>query len=154
LNLLFGNKFQTLEASRDGRAQTTKGIWMGVSKPPKDGKTIFIFDVEGVDGRERGEKEQGFEKKTSLFSLALSEVLMVNMWHNDVGRYNAGNISLLKIVFEEHLKLFGKQYNSRSRKTLLLFVIRDYLSTETPLEKLREIILDDMQKNLGISYKA
>jgi hypothetical protein len=33
---------------------------------------------------------------------------MVNMWHTDVGRYNAGNIALLKTVFEQHLLLFGK----------------------------------------------
>lgn len=30
------------------------------------------------------------------------------MWHTDIGRYNAGNISLLKTVFELNLQLFQK----------------------------------------------
>ena len=32
----------------------------------------------------------------------------MNMWHTDVGRYAAGNIALMKTVFEQHLLLFGK----------------------------------------------
>jgi len=141
LNLLFGTSFSTLDAT-EGRVQVTKGIWMGHTKAVSDKEeTMLVFDVEGVDGRERGEKEAAFEKKTSLFSLALSDVLIVNMWHTDVGRYAAGNIALLKTVFEQHLLLFGK---ARSRKTLIMFVIRDHLAAETPLTKLQTIIMKDM----------
>jgi len=49
---------------------------------------------------------QAFERKTSLFSLALSEVLLINMWTTDVGRHDAANYGLLKIVFELNLQLF------------------------------------------------
>ena len=38
------------------------------------------MDVEGTDGRERGE-DQDFERKSALFSLASTEVLIVNMWY-------------------------------------------------------------------------
>jgi len=141
LNYLFGTSFQTMEA-QDGRTQTTLGVWMGRSKAksPKD-ETILVFDVEGTDSRERGEQAAMFERKTSLFSLALAEVLIVNMWHTDVGRYNAGNIALLKTVFELNLQLFQKKSGA---KTLILFLIRDHIPRETPLEKLKGIILKDM----------
>lgn len=29
------------------------------------------------------------------------------MWENQVGLYNGANMGLLKIVFEEHLSLYG-----------------------------------------------
>ncbi len=39
----------------------------------------LVMDVEGTDGRERGE-DQDFERKSALFSLASTEVLLVNLW--------------------------------------------------------------------------
>jgi hypothetical protein len=64
------------------------------------------------------------------------------MWHNDVGRYNAGNVGLLKVVFEMNLQLFQR---ANSAKKLLLFIIRDHVPRETPLEKLKAIIMKDMK---------
>lgn len=68
----------------------------------------MVMDVEGTDGRERGE-DQDFERKSALFSLASSEVLIVNMWEHQVGLYQGANMSLLKTVFEVNLGLFGKK---------------------------------------------
>lgn len=51
------------------------GIWMC---PSKYSSTI-VMDVEGTDGRERGE-DQDFERKSALFSLASTEVLLINLW--------------------------------------------------------------------------
>lgn len=42
------------------------------------------MDVEGTDGRERGE-DQDFERKSALFSLAATEVLLVNLWYVHLG---------------------------------------------------------------------
>ena len=50
---------------------------------------------------------QNFEQKSALFALACSRVLVINMRENQVGLYNGGNMGLLKIVFEEHLSLYG-----------------------------------------------
>ena len=90
----------------------------------------MVMDVEGTDGRERGEDQasttphaviydnlmsnrliaqQDFERKSALFSLASSEVLIVNMWEHQVGLYQGANMSLLKTVFEVNLGLFGKK---------------------------------------------
>ncbi len=57
------------------------------------------MDVEGTDGREK-EDQKAFEGKSALFSLALTDVMMVNMWMHEVGRFNAANLPLLKTVFE------------------------------------------------------
>lgn len=102
------------------RQQTTKGIWMsknkkgGESSRPgsfKMAENILVMDVEGTDGRERGE-DQDFERKSALFALATSEVLIVNIWEHQVGLYQGANMGLLKTVFEVNLQLFlkDKQY--------------------------------------------
>ena len=112
LNHLFGTEFGVM--SETERKQTTKGIWMsrnkrahtdGVSKSMAD--NILIMDVEGTDGRERGE-DQDFERKSALFALATSEVLIVNIWEHQVGLYQGANMGLLKVVFEVNLELFLK----------------------------------------------
>ncbi|GMG27236.1 unnamed protein product [[Candida] boidinii] len=113
------------------RQQTTKGIWLGHANfiasareatgfAPND-RNIFVMDVEGTDGRERGE-DQDFERKSALFALSTSEVLIINLWENQVGLYQGANMGLLKTVFEVNLSIFSKN----RQKCLLLFVIRDF----------------------------
>lgn len=104
---------------------------------------ILVMDVEGTDGRERGE-DQDFERKSALFALATSEVLIVNMWEHQVGLFQGANMGLLKTVFEVNLQLFLKDAQSVPR-SLLYFVIRDHLGT-TPLSNLRETILQDLAR--------
>ncbi|KAG0225884.1 RHD3/Sey1 [Mortierella sp. GBAus27b] len=136
LNKLFGTNFDVM--SENSRQQTTKGIWMSKDKDKK----VLIMDVEGVDGRERGE-DQDFERKSALFSLATTEVLIVNMWEMQVGLYNGANMGLLRTVFEVNLQLFGS--NRGKEKTLLLFVIRDHIGA-TPLANLSNTIRTDLEK--------
>lgn len=100
--------------SEDDRKQTTKGIWMSKNKkshsttdPKKMADNILVMDVEGTDGRERGE-DQDFERKSALFALATSEVLIVNIWEHQIGLYQGANMGLLKVVFEVNLELFLK----------------------------------------------
>jgi hypothetical protein len=107
--------------SENERRQTTKGIWMSKNKnegaeapeSQKMAENILVMDVEGTDGRERGE-DQDFERKSALFALATSEVLIVNIWEHQVGLYQGANMGLLKTVFEVNLQLFlkDKQYAS------------------------------------------
>ena len=100
--------------AEDERKQTTKGIWMSKNKKShavtdskKMADNILVMDVEGTDGRERGE-DQDFERKSALFALATSEVLIVNIWEHQVGLYQGANMGLLKVVFEVNLELFLK----------------------------------------------
>lgn len=135
LNRLFGTRFDIMQESQ--RQQTTRGIWADRSHHLPN---LVILDVEGTDGRERGE-DQEFERKSALFSLAVSEVLLVNMWENQVGLYNGANMGLLKTVMEVNLGLFGEQ---KRQKTLLYFVIRDHVSSAT-LESLAKTLRTDME---------
>lgn len=99
--------------SETERRQTTKGIWMSVNKQETSDKSglqrmadgILVMDVEGTDGRERGE-DQDFERKSALFALATSEVIILNIWEHQVGLYQGANMGLLKTVFEVNLQLF------------------------------------------------
>uniref|UniRef100_A0A453JR36 GB1/RHD3-type G domain-containing protein n=1 Tax=Aegilops tauschii subsp. strangulata TaxID=200361 RepID=A0A453JR36_AEGTS len=66
-----------------------------------------VMDLEGTDGRERGEDDTAFEKQSSLFALAISDIVLINMWCHDIGREQAANKPLLKTVFQtplEHLE--------------------------------------------------
>ncbi len=137
LNLLFGTEFNVMDSSR-GRSQTTKGVWLDVAKGGVEG---MIMDLEGTDSKERGEDKGSFERQTSLFALAIAEVLMVNMWFTDIGRYSAANYDLLKAVFEVQLQLFLK---SNPQKTTLLFIVRDHIEQVTPMAKLEEALLTDI----------
>ncbi|QIX01798.1 hypothetical protein AMS68_007315 [Peltaster fructicola] len=149
LNYLFGTKFGVM--SEQERRQTTKGIWM--SKNKKEGaehgtdhkmaENILVMDVEGTDGRERGE-DQDFERKSALFALATSEVLIVNIWEHQVGLYQGANMGLLKTVFEVNLQLFLKNSQNVTR-SLLFFVIRDHIGN-TPLINLKNTLLADLSR--------
>lgn len=150
LNYLFGTQFGVM--SEQERRQTTKGIWMsknkkehstGGDKSQAMAENILVMDVEGTDGRERGE-DQDFERKSALFALATSEVLIVNIWEHQVGLYQGANMGLLKTVFEVNLQLFLKDSKSVPR-SLLFFVIRDHLGT-TPLDNLKNTLLQDLSR--------
>ncbi|KAJ3675614.1 hypothetical protein LUZ60_004656 [Juncus effusus] len=135
LNHLFKTNFREMDAFR-GRSQTTKGIWLakGMNIEP----CTIVMDLEGTDGRERGEDDTTFEKQSALFALAVSDIVLINMWCHDIGREQAANKPLLKTVFQVMMHLFSP------RKTTLLFVIRD--KTKTPMEYLEPVLREDIQK--------
>ncbi|XP_072995520.1 protein ROOT HAIR DEFECTIVE 3-like [Typha latifolia] len=135
LNHLFGTNFREMDAFR-GRSQTTKGIWL--AKCNGIDPCTLVMDLEGTDGRERGEDDTAFEKQSALFALAVSDIVLINMWCHDIGREQAANKPLLKTVFQVMMRLFSP------RKTTLLFVIRD--KTKTPLENLEPVLREDIQK--------
>ncbi|KAE8722930.1 hypothetical protein F3Y22_tig00013285pilonHSYRG00068 [Hibiscus syriacus] len=103
------------------------------------------MDLEGTDGRERGEDDTTFEKQSALFALAIADIVLINMWCHDIGREQAANKPLLKTVFQVMMRLFSP------RKTKLLFVIRD--KTKTPLEYLEPILREDIQKIWNVVSK-
>eukprot|EP01066_Platyproteum_vivax_P011005 Platyproteum_vivax@DN4979_c0_g1_i1.p1 len=138
LNRMFSTHFQELNAAA-GRGQTTKGVWLGV-----DPKTAtIVVDVEGTDSAARGEDRLTFEHRAALFSLALADVVIVNFWYHDIGRYTASNYGLLKTVMAVNLELFYQE--DSHKKTHLLFVIRDWTPEITPLESLEKVIYADIQ---------
>ena len=119
----------------EGNKQTTQGIWLSVNP---DYKTIVI-DCEGTDSKERGEDRHHFEHCSSLFALALADVLIMNMWTQDVGRYTASNYGVLKMVFQMNLKLFQQECAKK-----ILIVLRDYDEKRYKKEKFSKQIMDDI----------
>nr|CAB3491861.1 unnamed protein product [Digitaria exilis] len=135
LNHLFGTSFREMDALQ-GRNQTTKGIW--IAKAVGIETFTVVLDLEGTDGRERGQDDTAFEKQSALFALAVSDIVMINLWCHDIGREHAANRPLLRTVFQVLMRLFSP------RKTTLLLVIRD--KTKTPLEYLTQALKEDIQK--------
>lgn len=82
-----------------GRRQTTKGIWLSRA-PQLPDLTTLVFDLEGTDGRERGEDDTTFERQSALFALAVSDVVMINIWCHDIGREHGAGKPLIKTVLQ------------------------------------------------------
>ncbi|KAH6758620.1 Root hair defective 3 GTP-binding protein [Perilla frutescens var. frutescens] len=137
LNHLFHTQFTEMDASI-GRKQTTKGIW--IAKAPNIEPLTMVLDLEGTDGLERGQDDTTFEKQSALFALVIADILLINMWCNDIGRENAANRPLLKTIFEVMMRL------NISRKTTLLFVIRDKAKSPILMERLEFKLKEDVQK--------
>jgi len=101
-----------------GRSQTTRGIWLAAAGPPPatsssaayppnppDPPLTLVLDLEGADGRERGEDDASFERQTALYAMAVADILVVNMWAKDVGREAGAGKPLLRTIFQVDLKL-------------------------------------------------
>lgn len=83
-----------------GRSQTTKGIWMCKSPKLAGDINTLVMDLEGCDGRERGEDDTNFERQSALFALAVADVLLVNVWCHDIGREHGSGKPLLRTIFQ------------------------------------------------------
>eukprot|EP01018_Ginkgo_biloba_P021580 Gb_39091 [translate_table: standard] len=94
--------------------------------------------VTGTKSESFWPDDTAFEKQSALFALAVSDIVLINMWCHDIGREQAANKPLLKTVFQVMMRLFSP------RKTTLLFVIRD--KTKTPLEVLEPVLREDIKK--------
>lgn len=92
---------------------------------------VLIFDIEGTDSKERAD-ERLFEQTTCLFALAVADVLLINMWTTDIGRFSASNYGLLKVIFEVNLKLFDQKSSKK-----LLFVLRDFSEKENNFDMIK-----------------
>ncbi|CAJ1955405.1 unnamed protein product [Sphenostylis stenocarpa] len=141
LNSLFSTNFREMDAFKGRHVFATPICLFDIAL---SGRCVgiepctLVMDLEGTDGRERGEDDTAFEKQSALFALAISDIVLINMWCHDIGREQAANKPLLKTVFQVMMRLFSP------RKTTLLFVIRD--KTKTPLENLEPVLREDIQK--------
>lgn len=143
LNAAFGTRFPVLDAPKSGRRRTTLGVWAGLAEREGAGP-IVVLDVEGTDSRERGEGAKAFESRTALFSLALSDVVIVNMWAHDIGRYSAANYELFETVFAHAVALrrSGGMF-TESCPVSILIVIRDH-DGESALTDIRRVLMGDL----------
>jgi len=122
LNKLFGTRFEVMDHTK-GRHQVTTGIWLGSCPKAQD---LMVLDLEGTDSAERKQNRSNFERQTSLMALTLSEVLIINMWAQDIGRSTGMNVDTLRAILEANLRLFNPD-----SKTRILFLIREQSPDET-----------------------
>jgi hypothetical protein len=54
-----------------------------------------------------------------LFCLAVSDVFIINIWCNELGRYSGSQYGLLRSIFKSSLKIFNNP------KKIIFFVIKD-----------------------------
>jgi hypothetical protein len=71
-----------------------------------------VMDLEGSDGRERGEDDTSFERQSALFALAAADIMLINMWAKDVGRESGSGKPLLKTIFQVNCFPSVIPYNS------------------------------------------
>ena len=89
-----------------------------------------------------------FEQTTSLFALAMADILVINMWTQDVGRHTGSNYGLLKVIFEVNLKLFKQESEKK-----LLFCLRDFNHHASNFESIKQMIKEDISLIWGEIYK-
>jgi len=85
------------------------------------------------------------------FSLAISDVLVYNLWATDVGRYEAAGYDILRSIFTEYCRLFPRELNENQlevsdlKKTALLLVLHDH-DDGSSLNLMRETLVSDLEK--------
>mmetsp|Transcript_14378 Transcript_14378/g.24485 ORF Transcript_14378/g.24485 Transcript_14378/m.24485 type:complete len:402 (+) Transcript_14378:377-1582(+) len=71
----------------------------------------------------------------------MADVLLINLWYNDLGRYEGSNFGLLQVILESNLKLFGQSYKKK-----LVFVVRDFIAKGDNEQRSRDNIFKDIEK--------
>jgi hypothetical protein len=135
LNKLFNSNFDVMKNEVE-RKQTTRGIWAQMVPEHH----FLIVDIEGSDSRERWEEKTTFERRTALFGLAISNILFVNIWLNDIGRFGASNYEIIRTIFELNMQLFDLESPKK-----MVFVVRDWFPRENE-ERIKTMLVDDMRR--------
>eukprot|EP00178_Gracilaria_changii_P019938 TRINITY_DN578_c0_g1_i1.p2 TRINITY_DN578_c0_g1~~TRINITY_DN578_c0_g1_i1.p2 ORF type:complete len:545 (+),score=104.37 TRINITY_DN578_c0_g1_i1:3078-4712(+) len=137
LNKLFGTSFVVGPRAAVATA-TTKGIF---ADKARDQTTVVAVDVEGSDSRERGRDGRAFQARCAAFVTCISDVLLLNLWYHDVGRFDAAGYALLKAVFAEAARNAGQD----ALKTALVFVVRD-VDDDVDMSELTELLRGDAKE--------
>ncbi|KAF7456395.1 root hair defective 3 gtp-binding protein (rhd3) protein [Cryptosporidium felis] len=89
---------------------------------------LLVWDVEGTDSLERGEDRATFENRAALFSLAVSDCMILNIPLMNLTTYSSSNFGLLKTILNSWFSL-KLDRNGAHRgdfgRTTLIFAVRD-----------------------------
>lgn len=138
LNSLFGTNFSVASRSSIASA-TTKGIYAALAS---DNDRTVALDVEGSDSRERGRDGRAFHARLASFVTAIADVIVINIWYHDIGRWDAAGYTLLNDVFQEAVKIEDSE-PGRFR-TRLVFTVRD-VDAEIDNSAVEEILFNDVE---------
>jgi hypothetical protein len=76
----------------------------------------------------------------AMYALALSNLLIVNIWTKSVGTFEGSQYGILKILMEMSLKMFKQE-----APKVILFCLRDF-NEEDNLQYVTTTITDDVEK--------
>lgn len=96
LNALFQTEFRVLDVSIQ-RKQCTQGIWL------QNVGNYNIVDTEGSDSMDQDDPLM--EHYVALFGFSISDLFIVNMWDNEIGRYDGGHFSVIRNIFRSALEV-------------------------------------------------
>lgn len=135
LNKVFGCDFEVGSRSAVSSA-TTKGIFAcKASSSP----TVVALDVEGSDSRERGRDGRAYQARCAGFVALISDIVLLNLWYHDVGRFDAAGYSLMQAVFAEAIK------SADQEPTKLVFVVRD-VDDDVGEDTLEQLLIADAKE--------
>lgn len=151
LNTLFKTNFSVAARSAIATA-TTKGIFACKSSITSH---FVALDVEGSDSRERGRDGHVFHNRLASFVAAISDVIILNVWYHDVGRFDAAGYALLREVFTEAQKI--AEQDPGQFRTRLIFAVRD-VDNDIDQDSLHDLlntdaedIFKDISKSVALS---
>jgi hypothetical protein len=84
---------------------TPIGIWCSQLEE----QSMLVLDIEGTDSGERWDGKTMFERSTALFGLVISNLLVINLWTAEIGRFTAANYDIIKVIFELNIKHFSTE---------------------------------------------
>eukprot|EP00917_Polyrhabdina_sp_WS-2016_P011401 GHVP01025143.1.p1 GENE.GHVP01025143.1~~GHVP01025143.1.p1 ORF type:complete len:333 (-),score=51.35 GHVP01025143.1:536-1534(-) len=146
INEVFGTEFATMNSSDKSRP-TTKGICMHIvhfeSNCTK--KPLVVLDIEGTDFL----NGNGDCKPSTIFCVALADLVIVNLWERDIRNHLSNNALLRNILkAKSQLLLKEKKNQDESPRTNLAIFARDFEgdSTGDSTGELNKIIERDLKK--------
>ena len=78
-----------------------------------------ILDTEGFDSVERSSEMRIYERQVALLCLAIADVIIVNVWMNEIGRYEGGQLHILSSIIKASNSIL------KSETKTILFVVKD-----------------------------
>lgn len=103
--------------------------------------SLLVLDIEGSDSAQRWDDFTTLERSTALFGLVLSNILIINLWTNEIGRYKGCSYDIIKVIFDLNLRYFNQETPKK-----LVFVIRDFDFDGENLDYISQNINNDLKK--------
>lgn len=119
------------------RERCTRGVWF------QNVGGFNVIDTEGFDSVERAPEEKIMEKQVALFCLALADVLIINMWMTEVGRYEGSHSHILKSIIKTSERIVSTQPRR------IIFVVKDCTSDAD-----RDILRDELSSHVNTVIKS
>eukprot|EP00741_Cyanophora_paradoxa_P022517 tig00021464_g21743.t1 len=135
LNELLGTSFPVHRQTIGVQAGEVDAVCVSATDTAVEDRAFVALDCGAS-------KSEDLLHKVGMFALAVSDIVVVNMWFHDIGRFRASNHALLCALFQATSQI--EDHPTRS-KTVMILAIRD-AEMETPSGTLQAQVMADLQK--------